>query len=157
MSATTQIHNDAPKSCRAICLRNESGGRAFIVLDIGAPLAQVAAEWFLSGEEAIATAAMLRKVADDLDAAAVDARDSDLFHCPICKEHFTSRAATPICESCKTYKVLNVPEDTIYCGTCNRGASSVDEDGCCSDCAEAGREAALNERQEHAAYQRAVL
>ena len=155
MSATLQIHNDAPRSCRATCLRNESGGRAFIALDIGAPLAQVAAEWFLSGDEAIATAAMLRKAADDLEAAAIDARDSNLFRCPTCGEHFTSETiAAPTCHG---IPAVNVPEDTTYCGTCNLGAESLDEHGCCPDCAEAGREAARNERQENAAYQGAVL
>jgi len=154
MSATLQIHNDPPSAITAKCLRCDDG-RAFVNFVVGKSMRQTAVEWFFTGDEAIATAAMLRKAADDLEAAAIDARDSDLFRCPTCGEHFTSETiAAPTCHG---IPAVNVPEDTIYCGTCNLGAESLDEHGCCPDCAEAFRLQGVAARQEHADYQRSVL
>ena len=69
------------------------------------------------------------------------ARESDLFLCRSCEEHFTSHDGSPTCPRCKTYKIVNVPEETIYCGCCNRGADWVDESGDCAECAEEHRKA----------------
>jgi hypothetical protein len=87
----------------------------------------------------------------------VASRESDLFRCNGCGEHFKSQELNPRCESnahsskpgesgfWKSRRdVENVPEDTPYCGTCNLGLEDgehLDESGCCNACAKAFREA----------------
>lgn len=149
-TASLSIHRDPPTVAEVHAFEK------FVSLTIGYVHRQVAVEWFLRGEECLAVAAILRKAADDLETAHVTMRASDLFLCPTCEEHFVSDEATPICSRCKTYKVLNVPEETVYCGTCNLGADSVDEDGCCSDCAKHFREEAAASRIAHRDYQESI-
>jgi hypothetical protein len=87
-----------------------------------------------------------------MDLLEVAGRDSDLFRCNGCGEHFTSQELRPRCTASYSHlrsasspyltrETENVPEDTTYCGTCLLGCESVDESGCCEDCAKAFREA----------------
>lgn len=84
-----------------------------------------------------------------MDLLEVAGRESDLFHCTGCGQYFESQDLRPVCgarhDPFRRREVVNVPEDTPYCGTCNLGLEDgehLDESGCCPACAHAFREAA---------------
>src|ERR1019366_4501707 len=136
-TAALSIH-DAPQTSD-LHIHAVSAG-SFAALTIGRNLAQTSVTWFLADSDLAPTAAVLRKAADALDAAIVEMRESDLFRCPKCGEHFTGKIPEPVCANyaCHYEKGVNVPEDTPYCGTCNLGlepGDELDEDGCCPACA----------------------
>jgi hypothetical protein len=136
MAYCTMQTNEAPLEATAAF--RQTAFEPFVAITIGRHLLQPSAQWLVSaeGDKTLSDvcndlAMMFEGLAAQLRSAGIDARPSDLFRCPKCEQHFISRKAVPTC--CATYKVVNVPEDTIYCGTCNL-AAEVDADGCCATC-----------------------